>query len=81
MQPRGLRAPNLRPFLDPRSSSPQSLERCCAFQRTDCGLRNIAALPGVGQIADCTLGTIGQSAAQWRNAGSNGDGRIKRGGS
>eukprot|EP00969_Alexandrium_andersonii_P171282 7571582-Alexandrium_andersonii.AAC.1 len=54
---RELRGANLR-FLGPRSSSSECLERLCTFRMADCGLRRIGAPTGLGQIVDCTLGTL-----------------------
>eukprot|EP00969_Alexandrium_andersonii_P363810 15462723-Alexandrium_andersonii.AAC.1 len=71
--PRELRRPRLRPFLGPRSSRFERLKRVCIFRMADCGLRRIAALTGLGWIADCALGTLQCKDARL------GAGRTKRG--
>eukprot|EP00969_Alexandrium_andersonii_P002095 92206-Alexandrium_andersonii.AAC.1 len=56
--PRELREPHSRPILGPCSSSSERLKRSYMFRMADCRLLPIAALAGLGRIADCTLGTL-----------------------
>eukprot|EP00969_Alexandrium_andersonii_P214829 9487344-Alexandrium_andersonii.AAC.1 len=58
MHPSGASGTILRPLLGPRGSRFERLKRCCVFRRAGCGLGRIAALAGLGLIADCILGTL-----------------------
>eukprot|EP00969_Alexandrium_andersonii_P181582 8025062-Alexandrium_andersonii.AAC.1 len=48
----------LRPVLSSCSSMFERLKRFRILRMAVCGLRWIAILPGLGRIADCTLGTL-----------------------
>eukprot|EP00969_Alexandrium_andersonii_P177763 7860106-Alexandrium_andersonii.AAC.1 len=48
----------IRDSLGPRSSSSEHPRRVCMFRMADCGVRRIAAVTGLGRIADWISGTL-----------------------
>eukprot|EP00969_Alexandrium_andersonii_P094716 4184217-Alexandrium_andersonii.AAC.1 len=58
MPPSGTSQTSLRPLPGLRSSRLQRLKRLGIFRRANGGLWRIAALAGVGGIAECALGTL-----------------------